>query len=55
MSIDEITGEKCCVKKTAKCLLCRGYIYIVEKGENERRKSKWAELDGRRGALGIRA
>ena len=22
MSIDEITGEKCCVKKTAKCRLC---------------------------------
>ena len=22
MSIDEITGEKCCVKETAKCRLC---------------------------------
>ena len=28
LSIDEITGEKCCVKKTAKCRFCRA-IYTL--------------------------
>ena len=36
MPIDEITGEKCCVKKTGKMSTLPSYIYIVEKGENER-------------------
>ena len=39
MSIDEITGEKCCVKKTAKCLLCRA-TYTLWRKEKMRRKIK---------------
>ena len=39
MSIDEITGEKCCVKKTAKCLLCRA-IYTLWRKEKMRGKNQ---------------
>ena len=39
MSIDEITGEKCCVKKTAKCLLCRA-TYTLWRKEKMRRKNQ---------------
>ena len=39
MSIDEITGEKCCVKKTEKCLLCRA-IYTLWKKEKMRGKNQ---------------
>ena len=39
MSIDEITGEKCCVKKTAKCRLCRA-IYILWRKEKMRGKNQ---------------
>ena len=37
MSIDEITGEKCCVKKTPKCRLCRA-IYTLWRKEKMRGK-----------------
>ena len=37
MSIDEITGEKCCVKKTAKCLVCRA-TYTLWRKEKMRGK-----------------
>ena len=37
MSIDEITGEKCCVKKTSKCRLCQA-IYTLWKKEKMRGK-----------------
>ena len=39
MSIDEITGEKCCVKKTAKCRLCRA-IYTLWRKEKMRGKNQ---------------
>ena len=39
MSIDAIIGEKCCVKKTAKCLLCRA-IYILWRKEKMRGKNQ---------------
>ena len=51
MSIDETTGEKCSVKETAKCRLCRA-IYNLWRNE---KMSKWAELDGRGETLGTRA
>ena len=37
MPIDEITREKCCVKKTAKCLLCRA-TYTLWRKEKMRGK-----------------
>ena len=39
MPIDEITGEKCCVKKTAKCRLCRA-IYTLWRKEKMRGKNQ---------------
>ena len=39
MSIDEITGEKCCVKKIAKCLLCRA-TYTLWRKEKMRRRNQ---------------
>ena len=37
MSIDEITGEKCCLKKKAKCRHCRA-IYTLWRKEKMRGK-----------------